>query len=336
MDPGGDTRALSQSEIDALLSKIGSESNEPEPVEEHQWKVLKSYDFRRPDKLSKDQMRTLHLLHESLARLASSSLSAFLRTAVQLNLMSIEQGVYGEYVEQLPPDTILHIVSLDPLPGNVLIGMDLPTSMSAVDRLLGGAGNGPEPVKTPTEIELALVKTLVDSLLKSVRDAWNKVVDLSPVIRDVVLDPRFLQVALRSDPVVAVAFEMGMFHRSGTATMCLPYVALEPVLPKLNAQMWFSSSPREGVSHIEELRRGLLGLNVELMAELGGTRVSLEQLGQLKEGDVIILNRGTSQPLDLTVGKRRKFMVRPGMIGNKLAVQVVGKIEEIELLGKRE
>ncbi len=335
MDSPFDARDLSQGEIDSLLAKLASDDiQDDSPAQESNWRVVKNYDFRRPDKLSKDQMRTLQLLHESFGRMASSSVSAYLRSAVQMNLVSIEQGVYGEYVDQLPPDTILYILTLDPLPGNALIGIDLASAMAAVDRLLGGAGGIAEGPQAPTEIELALIQTLVVSMLKGMKDAWGRVTDLTPVVRDVVLDPRFVQVALKSDPVVAVAFEMTIFHHSGAMTLCLPYVVLEPVLGRLSAQQWFASGPRGAGIQPEQLRANLDAVKVDLRVELGAASVSLNDLGNLKEGDVLLLDRTIDQPLDVLVGGRSKFVARPGTIGNKLAVQLVtGKQDSLEAVG---
>jgi len=335
MDAGFDARELSQSEIDALLAKLASEGEAPEAAPEDRWKVIKTYDFRRPDKLSKDQMRTLQLIHETFGRLASSSLSAYLRTAVQLNLVSIEQGVYGEYVERIPPDTILHILSMEPLPGSVLIGLDMVAAMTAVDRLLGGSGLSVDTSRTPTEIELALLQSFVTNMLRALTEAWNRVVDLNPTIRDVVLDPRYVQVALRSDPVVVIAFEVGMVQHSGTVTFCLPYVTLEPVLPKLTAQLWFASARRgAGARQHELLRRNLGGVKIDLMVELGSTTVTVQELMDLKQGDVVMLDRPVSAPLDVVVGNHRKFLARPGRLGKRMAVQILGKVEEQDHLEK--
>jgi flagellar motor switch protein FliM len=336
MDAGFDARELSQGEIDALLSKLSSgevaESAEEQPADQR-WKVVKTYDFRRPDKLSKDQMRTLQLIHESFGRLASSSLSAYLRTAVQLNLVSIEQGVYGEYVERVPPDSILHILGMEPLPGSVLISTDLIAAMAAVDRLLGGAGSPPESARTPTEIELALMQGLVANMLTGLTEAWSRVVDLQPTIRDVVLDARYVQVALRSDPVVVIALEMSIMHHSGTVTICIPYVSIEPVLSKLTAQLWFASARRgSAAQHTDELRQSLSTIDIDLMVELGGTWVTVQDMVDLKEGDVVVLDRRKDQPLDLMIGGRRKYQTRPGVLGNKLAVQISGKVEELIMM----
>lgn len=335
MDTPFDARDLSQGEIDSLLAKLASDDVQDDaPAPETSWRVVKSYDFRRPDKLSKDQMRTLQLLHESLGRMASSSISAYLRSAVQMNLVSIEQGVYGEYVDQLPPDTILYILTLEPLPGNALISIDMVSAMAAVDRLLGGAGGVADDPQTPTEIELALIQTLVVSMLKGMKDAWGRVTELTPVVRDVVLDPRFVQVALKSDPVVAVAFEMTIFHHSGAMTLCLPYVVLEPVLEKLSAQQWFASGPRGVGIQPDQLRGNLDAVKVDLRVELGAASVTLNDLGNLKVGDVLLLDRTIDQPLEILVGGRPKFVARPGTIGNKLAVQLVnGKQDSLEDVG---
>lgn len=316
--------ALSQAEIDALLAKLATEGEQQAAPQDPEWRVVKTYDFRRPDKLSKDQMRTLQLLHESLGRIAGSTVSAYLRTAVQMNLVSIDQGVYGEYVDHVPQDSILHILSLDPLPSNVLISLDSTAAMAAVDRLLGGAGTATKSAQIPTEIELALIRTLVSCVLRAMKEAWSRVEDLSPTVQDIVLDPRFVQIALKSDPVVVVAFEMSILHHSGTLTLCLPYVVLEPVLPKLSAQHWFASAKRGAAAQTDTLRRHLDSVRVNVAVELGGASVSLRDLGQLKVGDVLIINRAVDDDLELLVGGRPLFAARPGTVGHKLAVQVVG------------
>lgn len=333
MDPSFESTTLSQSEIDALLSKLSSGEGEDTETESQQpWKLVKVYDFRRPDKLSKDQMRTLQLIHETFGRLAGSSLSAYLRTAVQFNLVSIEQGVYGEYVERVPEGTILHILSMEPLPGNVLIGIDLLAAMAAVDRLLGGAGTPPETVRIPTEIELALIHTLVSTMLTGLTEAWGRVIELQPVIRDVVLDPRYVQVALRSDPVVVIALEMSLSHCSGTVTLCIPYVVIEPILPRLNAQLWFASGRRIGDIKSSEIKENLDIVAIDMKVVLGEASVTLQELLNLNVGDVILLNRTTNRPVDLLIGGIRKFIARPGLVGKKMAIQVVGKTEEALLL----
>lgn len=331
MAPNPESRALSQGEIDALLANLEQVPAPPQAAPGQAGKVVKSYDFRRPDKLSKDQMRTLQLLHESFARQASTSLSAYLRTAVQLNLTSLEQGVYGEYLGQIPSDTLLHILSMDPLPGNALISIDLTASMAAADRLLGGPGDVPAELRAPTEIELALIQTIIASVLRALADAWSKVIDLQPAVRDVALDPRVVQIALKGDPVVVISLELGLLQCLGTVTLCLPYVVLEPTLPKLSAQMWFEGSGRGAGSHADLLRRNMESIDVELMAELGGAWVTLQELGQLKEGDVLLLDRSSDQTLDLLVGGKAKFRSRPGTTGNRMAVQVVGWVDEMHM-----
>ncbi len=333
MDPNFEARALSQSEIDALLSKLAADGTEPEtPSAEQPWRMVKVYDFRRPDKLSKDQMRTLQLVHETFGRLVGSSLSGQLRTAVQLNLVSIEQGVYGEYVERVPEGTVLHILSMDPLPGNVLVGIDLLAAMAAVDRMLGGAGNPPETVRTPTEIELTLVNTLMANMLAGLSEAWSRVIDLRPAMRDVVLDARYVQVALKSDPVVVIALEMSLSHSSGTITLCIPYVTLEPILTRLSAQMWFASERKGGVAKAGEIMNSLASAEVDVKVVLGGAMVTLQELLELGSGDVIMLDRATASPVDVIVGNRRKYVAKPGLMGKRIAVQILEKTEEALLL----
>src|SRR5918912_1326572 len=183
-----DSKILSQAEIEALLAGealLGGGG----PHAAKQAKPAKVYDFRRPDKFSKEHLRSLRILHESFARLLGQALTSYLSAGVQVRLTMLEQGTYDEYIQSLPTPTVIYVVGLAPLPGQAVIELNLPVARVLIDRLLGGSGTPPSRVTDMTEIEMALLKTIGQFVLSSLRDAWVNVAPLRPTMQEPVLTP---------------------------------------------------------------------------------------------------------------------------------------------------
>src|ERR1700686_1795668 len=135
------SKTLSQWEIDALLNSIGSDdvasggsSNAPVSVMD---RSVKLYDFRRPDRFSKEHIRAIQNIHETFARVTASSLSSYLRSPTTISLSSIEQVVYDEYVHQLSNPTLVNLVELQPLAGRIVVEMNMNIGLAMLDRITG-------------------------------------------------------------------------------------------------------------------------------------------------------------------------------------------------------
>ncbi|MGQ9674399.1 MAG: flagellar motor switch protein FliM [Chloroflexota bacterium] len=316
--------ALSQAEIDALLSNLGKQeaNDEPEP-QGNTAKSVKPYDFRRPDKFSKDQVRALQMLHETFARLMSSSLSARLRTMVQSKLASIDQGVYNEYLRQVSGSTILGIIGMDPLPGNILLETSPDIAYAMIDRLLGGPGRSARRLNTITDIELALLKSIFTTMIQDLQDTWNNIVQLTPQLKDIILNPRFIQVAFQGDAVIILVFEIKMGDVMGTITICIPYTVLEPIIPVLNAQSWFALSRKNRLNDsVTTIQREVYKMHVPVSVILGTTDVDFEELLAVQPGDVIRLDSRVGQELEVAVAGKVKYLGLPGRVGNRLATRI--------------
>jgi flagellar motor switch protein FliM len=182
-----ETQILSQSEIDALLSNLES-GQEPAPggfvAPAVTAKTVKPYDFRRPDKFSRAQTRTLQTLHETFGRLIASSLAGTLRIPINVNLASIEQGIYDEFLQGLKSPTVLEIISFEPLPGSAVLEIELNLAFVFIERLLGGAGKGWNRNRELTDLEIALIKNLSNVMMGNLKDAWMNVMDIDPRLED--------------------------------------------------------------------------------------------------------------------------------------------------------
>ena len=323
------SKTLSQWEIDALLNTIGSEdaaaalSGAPQLATDRQ---VKLYDFRRPDKFSKEHIRAIQNIHETFARVTASSLSSYLRAATTVSLSSIEQVVYDEYVHQLSSPTLVNLVELQPLSGRIVVEMNMNLGLAMLDRMMGGTGQVSERHGELTDIEMALLRSLGATISAGLRDGWTAVADLQPVLVETVLNADLVQAALPGDIAAMLLFEIHTMGLSGTISICVPHPVIEPLMDRLNTQAWFSSSSRKSDSHDDrvKLAEGIRGARLPIGVELGSTTITIGELLEIRKGDVIRLDRGAEAELPILAGKRARFLGRPGTLGGNRAVQVTG------------
>ncbi len=331
------SKILSQWEIDALLNTVATEEAPPVPqvgglpVNDRN---VKLYDFRRPDKFSKDHIRAIQNVHETFARVAASALTSYLRSGVSVHLTSIEQIVYDEYIQQLANPTVVNLVEMQPLVGRIVVEMNMNLALAMLDRMMGGTGQVGSRRAELTDIELALIRSLSSTIVGALRDGWSMVVDLQPLLVDTVLSAEFVQAALPGDIAALLLLEVQALGISGTMSVCVPHPVIEPIMDRLSTQMWFSSS-RKSASDDDRLKleESLRRVSLPVSVELGTTAISLAELMGLREGDVIRLDRNANADLTILVGAHSRFVGRPGTLSGNRAVQVSGLATEA-LLGE--
>jgi flagellar motor switch protein FliM len=342
---------LSQSEIEALLSSLGpeksAESTEedtpvatgpsapaaPKAVEsairlKSRSAAYEVYDFRRPDKFSKDQLRTLQMLHETFARLAGSSLSAYLRSTVSVDLISLEQVPYEEYMRCINQSAFT-IMSIPPLNGQAVLEMEFAIVFTMLDKLLGGPGRVLER-SVLTEIEQPLVRQMVERMFGALKSAWEGVVIVNPGIEGMETSPQFVQIAPPTDIVISVLFEVRVGETRGAMSLCIPYMVLKPVTAKLSAQKWFANSNRkQHASHRRALTHQIQASFVECTVRLGRSKMHVKDFLNLQQGDIVRLDQRIDRDIRLFVSRVPKFEGRPALESGKLVFQVSGPYVEI-------
>lgn len=322
---------LSQSEIDALLEALSSGSIKVEEViSDEKKKKIKPYDFRRPNKLSKDQTRTLTMLHENFARLMTTALSTYLRTMVRAQVVSIGQMNYDEFVKSLHNPTVMCIFSLRPLDGNMVIEIQPQLAFVIVDRLLGGYGYSVERIRELTDVEQTVMKRVMSRILPSIKEAWQVVVELNPAFESIELNPLFTQIIPPTDMIVLITLEVRISEAFGLMNICMPFAVIEPILDRLNAQVWFTRSTRQ-VSNPENtaaLQNRLNYAQVPVVAELGRATITVGELLHMQVGDVLQLDQLVKGLLEVKVGNQLKFKGTPGNLDNRMAIQIAQIIRE--------
>ncbi|MBN1498629.1 MAG: flagellar motor switch protein FliM [Spirochaetes bacterium] len=326
------TEILSQDEIDALLTAISTGDVEPQDysVQKEQKKV-KIYDFRRPDKFSKDQIRTLQMIHETFARLTTTALSAQLRALVSVHVASVDQLTYEEFVRSIPNPTTLAIINMDPLKGSAVLEIDPSITFTIIDKLFGGTGEATKLSRELTDIELSVMEGIVVRILGNLRECWSNVIDLRPRLGNIETNPQFAQIVPPNEMVVLITLETKVGEVEGMMNLCLPYITIEPIISKLSAQFWFSSI-RKGATdeNLQIIQNRLEGVNLNVVAEIGAVEVSMEEVLSLSVGDVVKLpNTKIDSDMVVKVEGRRKFKCRPGLVGSRVAVQVGDRIDEV-------
>ncbi len=323
-------RALSQWEIDALLNDLPGDGVAEEGADAGSRRdrsaltAIKSYDFRRPDKFSKEQWATLQSIHEHFARMLGASLSSRLRTLVTVRLSSLEQGLYEEWQIQVPNPTICYVMAMRPLSGNMVVEFHPELGAEVVDRLLGGNGALVDRSREMGEVELGLLRSFSRIFSMALQEMWSTVRPVEPTLQDVGQDASLIQVAAPTDVVLMASFEMSLGSHRGLMSLCIPYQVIEPLTPSLSAQLWMSSGTRHAISDDE--RHAMESLinrsHVDVSVMLGGVDLPARTIAGLQEGDTFVLDARLGRPLNVVIGDRARFLALPGVVGRHMGVQI--------------
>lgn len=335
------TEILSQDEIDALLTAISTgEVDTTDYSAAKEQRKVKIYDFRRPDKFSKDQIRTLQMMHETFARLTTTALSAQLRALVSVHVASVDQLTYEEFIRSIPNPTTLAVINMDPLKGSAVLEIDPSITFTIIDKLFGGMGESAKISRELTDIELSVMEGIIVRILGNLREAWSNVIDLRPRLGNIETNPQFAQIVPPNDMVVLITLETKVGEVEGMTNLCIPYITIEPVISKLSAQYWYSSI-RKGATdeNMSIIQSRLETVELPIVAEIGEVEITMQEVLDLRVGDVVKLtDTKISSDMVLRIGGRKKFKCRPGVVGSRVAVQIGEKIEEISdemLISKR-
>ncbi|MBI6872737.1 flagellar motor switch protein FliM [Clostridium aciditolerans] len=321
---------LSQSEIDALLAALSAGELSPDemPKEEDKQKV-KPYDFRSPQKFSKDHIRTLELIHDNYARIISNYLTAQVRNNVKVKIESVQQITYEEFIHSVPNPTILTVFKMPPLNGSVLFETNPQFVFQVIDVLLGGNGIGKFKNRDFTDIDKNIIKVVNAGLISNLRLAWEDVLEVHPEIEGLETNPALNQTLAPNEPVALITFSVEMGKSSTFINICIPYLSIEKVLDKLVVQYWFQESDEDVLQESrEKLRERLNIVNIKLTAVLGTAQITVNEFLRLGVGDVVTLNEKTSSPIKLVVEDEPYYYGKPGILGKNMGVQILDIIDK--------
>lgn len=338
---------LSQEEIDALLEAVddepGADGGE-EYIEKDsglEQKQVTLYDFKRPNRVSKEQLRAFRSIHDKMVRTLSSQISSIMRSIVEIQLHSVDQMTYGEFLMSLPSPTSFNVFSVKPLEGNGVLEINPSIAFPMVDRLLGGKGEAYDSNRDFSDIELNLLDTILRTIMQNLKEAWAPITEMYPLVEARESSPNVIQIVAQNEIIVMVVMEIIVGHTSGMMNICYPVIALEPILPKLASRDIMVSETSSKKSRNRELKTLLGGANVKLEAIIGDADLSLRQLLDVEKGDILILDRPADDTAILCIDGKDKFVADLGLKRFRKTVvvneHIVTEHDDVkEVLGKLE
>jgi len=321
---------LSQNEIDALLAALSTGELTPDevPQEEDQQKV-KPYDFRSPQKFSKDHIRTLELIHDNYARIISNYLTAQVRSNVKVKVESVQQITYEEFIHSVPNPTILTIFKMPPLSGTVLFEINPQFVFEIIDLLLGGSGTGKYKAREFTDIDKNIIKVVNEGLISNLKLAWEDVMEVETEVEGIETNPALNQTLAPNDPIALISFSVELGKSTTFINICIPYLSIEKVLDKLVVQYWFQDGDEEVLAESrEKLRERLNIVGIHLTAVLGTVEVTVNEFLNLNIGDVLTLKEKTTDPVKLMLEDKIYYYGKPGIIGKNMGIEILDIIDK--------
>ncbi|HHV08554.1 MAG TPA: flagellar motor switch protein FliM [Firmicutes bacterium] len=318
------TEVLSQNEIDALLAALSSGSVDVEDIKEgEKQKRIRTYNFRRPNRFSKEQIRTLYMLHDNFTRLLSTFFAAQLRTPTQVDLLSVEEMTFDEFTRSISNPTVMALAHPQELKGQIVFELNPRLAFALLERLLGGQAEGLTDLRPLTDIELAVIERLLSRVLQVLGEAWSHVSPLKLKLERMETNPQFVQIISPTEMVALVSLQVKVDAAEGLFNFCYPYLVLKPIAPKLSAHHWFSAlDPRVPPANQEVLRRRLIHTKIPLCAQLGQAKISVRELLNLQAGDVVELDSQAGGDILLLIGSEPKFWARPGRVDGRLGLKI--------------
>lgn len=331
---------LDQNEVDALLAAVGEEAvageGGPSSSAGDQGVFAASdatrkgaveitaYDFKRPERVSKDQMRSLETLHEGFSRNMGAALSGFLRTIVEVRVARIEQLTYGEFIQALPNPTSFNLLACNPLEGQVCLEISPLIIYPIIDRLMGGSNAELFiPQRPLTMIEQRLVSQITSRAMSALSEAWENVYPVEFTLEQTESNPQFVQIVPPNEVVVVVGFELKMGGRAGTMSLCIPFNVIEPIVEKLASQAWRSSQHTKGDATSRHKVEGKLDrAAIDATGLLATTTITVRDLMNMAPGDLVVTEKPASQPAVLSVEGKPKFLAHLGQFKGRRALRI--------------
>ena len=332
------SKILSQDEVNSLIQDIHVDKTPVKPVAQPiataipmEKRNVNVYDFKHPDRISKDQLRVFKTIHTNFAKAFGTYLSTKLRTTVDLNVLSVDQLTYSEFTITMASPSCIYIIRSDVGDGNFVIEFAPELVFYVIDRLLGGQGDVFEEIREITIIEENILKKIVQQAIIQLDDSWQQIASLKPALSSFETNPQFVQIAPASEPSVVISFSVKILNFNSLITLCFPYFVLEPIMQQLSIQSWISNKHKEGSSEdIKVMENKVLNTLVDVSAQLQTKKITIADLINLEKGDVLVFDKDINEKFDIFLAKQVKFLGRPGIVGKKVAIKITDIISKKE------
>ncbi|GAB4175717.1 MAG: flagellar motor switch protein FliM [Calditrichia bacterium] len=322
---------LSQQEIDNLLNNMESGDSPQEEILDSSGEnqEIYDYDFRRPNRVSKDQIRTLRTIHESFSEQFGFYLASKLQTMVSIDLISVDQLRYSEFILSISNPSCIFVFDIDGGDGSGILELSPQLVLLIVERMLGGEGSPDEEPRVITYLEQNIVNPVLDRALSYLSGSWKVIHELQFKRSHFESNPDFVQVAPASEIVLILTFEIKIGDVAHLMNICYPTFALEDVIQKLSTQLFsVLMSGKNKAEYREKVREHLEKTPLDVIVELGTTSITLRDLIQLKKGDILKTGSKIDEDLNIKVEDRTKFKGIPGIYEDKIAIKITDLVDK--------
>ena len=304
------SRQLSQQEIDAVFQNVHDRKRDSPAVR---------FDFRRPDRIPKSQVRAIHVLHDTFVRNLVSSLSAYLRSYLTVNLVSVEQLSYAEFLDGLPSPTCIVSLGLRPYDGNGVMELNPSLVFPILEMLLGGSGKASSTIERDiTEIEQKLLDGLFRIILHDLREAWKSVTAVDFTIESMETEPQLLHLLAPNEAVVAIGIEVRIGDSVGMINIAMPSIVIKMMRQKFD-QQWSVRKTQASTAEQARLLRLLRDASFSLEARLVGPTLRVRDLLRLEEGHLLVFDYPVERSIELCVNGAPKYIAQIATTGKKRA-----------------
>ncbi len=316
---------LSQKEIDLLLNKVKSGE---ETSNDNFNKEVMPFDFRLPNRISKNQLRTLTNIHENFAESFASFLVSKIQTMVSIQVTAVDQIYYSEYVLSVSNPACLFTFDIENTDIKGILELSNELALSLVDRLLGGFGKGKKQSNVITPIEQKVLNVVVERVMKGLNKAWLVVDDMSFNVERFEPDIDFAQITSQSESILLVSFEVKIGEETFLMNIGFATFAFDQILSKLTVQRSSTLSKLKTKSNAskEVISSHLYNAMLPVKVHFGSAQISMKDLIDLSIGDIIKLETKISDEHKVQIANKELFYGRSGIVNNHKAIKITRKI----------
>ena len=321
---------LSQNEIDELLNALSAGEVDVADMDSHKRaRQIKEYNFARPSKFSKEQLRTLEIIFDNYGRMVSTFLSGYLRTLTQIEVINAEAVTYSEFTNSLTNPVVLSIIDFSPLNGSIILEFSPNMGYVIIDRILGGQGQTLNKIREYTEIEKILIERVVHQFVNILPEPWENVISLEPKLEKIETNSQVAQIISPNEIIALITFNVRIGDVEAMMNICIPHMVIEPIMDKLNTRFWFAHEKKETeTQYRQHIEKRLERSKIPVSAILGKTQITVKEFIELQKGDIITIDSYVESEIPILVGSFVKFHGKPGIRKNKNAIQITSVVRE--------
>jgi flagellar motor switch protein FliM len=245
-----------------------------------------------------------------------------MRSIVEIQLHSVDQMTYGEFLMSLPNPTSFNVFSVKPLEGSGVIEINPSIAFPMLDRLLGGKGEPFDASREFSDIELSLFETILRVMMSTLKEAWGPVMEIYPTVESKESSPNVVQIVAQNEIVVMVVMEIIIGHSSGMMNICYPVISLEPILPKLASRDLMLNETSTKKSRNTELQVLLGGAKVNVEANLGNAELTMKDVLDLHIGDIVRLSSAADDIVTVSIDGKERFRGEIGLRRFRKSIQI--------------